>query len=143
MKLPFRQRLPPWPSRLLRSGRIQFRLLPLLLHYWMVRFSHSKDFPCFQPPFLNLSFGKLTNIIDNISGSCITYVMPGGVPFSSVSCSDNPTTISIQTSYNGGPANQQVPMPYTDYVVAASSAASASSAAAEASSNANSESSSS
>ena len=62
--------------------------------------------------------------------------MPGGVPFSSVSCGDNPTTISIQTSYNGGPANQQLPMPYTDYVVAASSAA-------EASSNANSESSSS
>jgi hypothetical protein len=70
--------------------------------------------------------------------------MPGGVPFSSADCNDNPGTVYIQTTYAGGPANQQVPMPYTDYLVAASSASIASSSSAtHASSTSNSDSSSS
>jgi hypothetical protein len=93
-------------------------------------------FSLLSTTFLNLSFGKLTNIIDRVgSWGCITS-------FSSADCNDNPGTIYIQTTYDGGLANEQVPMPYTDYLVAASSASIASSAI-QASSTVNSESSSS
>jgi hypothetical protein len=103
--------------------------------------SLSKNFPCVSTPFLNLSSGNLRNIINSVgSWGCITYVMPGGVPFSSADCNTNPGIVYIQTTYAGGPANQQVPMPYTDYLVAASSASIASSSAAQASSTSNSDS---
>jgi hypothetical protein len=113
-----------------------------------------KSFLCVSAPFLNLSFGDLRNIINSVGNwGCITYLMPGGVPFSSVDCNNNPGTVYIQTTYAGGPANQQVPMPYRDYLAAASStsiassytayASSTSSSAAYASSTSNSDSSSS
>jgi hypothetical protein len=90
-----------------------------------------KIFPCVSTPFLNPSFGNPRNIINSVgSWGCVTYVMPGGVPFSSADCNNNTGTLYIQTTYAGGPANQQVPMPYTDYLVAASSASIASSSAA-------------
>jgi hypothetical protein len=91
----------------------------------MVCYHSLKVFSAFHSSLVIFSFGRLRNII-NSSGSlgCITYMMSGGVPFSSAYCNDNPGTVYIQTTYAGGPANQQVPMPFTEYLVAASSAAS-------------------
>ena len=106
----------------------------------------SQKIPCVSTPRLNLSFGNLRNNINSVGNwGCITYVMLGRVPFSSADCNDNPGTVYIQTTYAGGPSNQQIPMPYTDYLVTASSAAAASSSsssAAEASSTGDSDSSS-
>jgi hypothetical protein len=103
-----------------------------------------KNFPCISIPFLNLPLGNMRNIINSVgSRGCVAYMMPGGVPFSPSDCNNDPGTVYIQTTYTSGPANQQVPMPYTDYLAAGSASIASSSSAAQASSTSNSDSSSS
>lgn len=55
------------------------------------------------------------------AGGCVTYVMPGGVPFSSVDCGATPGIVSVQTTYAGGPVSQQIPMAYDQYLISATS----------------------
>ena len=98
--------------------------------------------PAFDFFLSKFPFARLNNMVNSVGDwGCITYVMPGGVPFSSANCDYTPGTVTIDTTYAGGPTDQQIPMPLTAYLVVASSASLASSSAAEASSTSSSDSS--
>src|SRR5271167_2455524 len=98
--------------------------------------------PAFNSSLSKFPFARLNNTVNSIGDwGCIMYVIPGDVPFSSVNCNNAPGTVTIDSTYAGGPADQQIPMPLTEYLVAASSASLASASAAEASSTSSSDSS--
>jgi hypothetical protein len=55
-----------------------------------------KKFPYISTLCVNLSFSNLRNIINSVgSWGCVTYMMPGGVPFSSADYNNNLGTVYI------------------------------------------------